>query len=164
MRVTVIAAVAENGVIGRDGDLPWRLSADLAQFKRRTLGHPILMGRKTWESLPRRPLKDRLNVVLTRQPGYVADGATVAADLDAALDAAQASGAEEAFVIGGESIYAAALPIADRLVITHVEASVEGEARFPPFDEGDWVAVEAGAHRADAKNEHAFRVVVYERR
>ncbi|MCA9610221.1 MAG: dihydrofolate reductase [Myxococcales bacterium] len=164
MRLTLIAAVADNGVIGRDGDLPWRLSADLAQFKARTLGRPILMGRKTWESLPRRPLKDRLNVVLTRRPGYVAEGAVVTADLDAAIDAARASGAEEAFVIGGESIYAAALPLADAMVLTHVEATVEGDARFPDFDASEWIEVSSAPHAADEKNAHAFRVVVYERR
>lgn len=164
MKVTLIAAVARNGVIGRDGALPWRLPADLAQFKRRTLGHPVIMGRKTWESLPRRPLADRLNVVLTRSRGYAAEGAVVVLDLAAAIAAARASGAAEAFVIGGESIYAAALPIADELVITHVDATVEGDAAFPPIDAAAWRVVSREAHAADERHPHAFELVVYARR
>ncbi|MCB9591118.1 MAG: dihydrofolate reductase [Sandaracinaceae bacterium] len=163
MKLTLIAAVAGGGVIGRDGDLPWRLRADLAQFKRRTLGHPIVMGRKTWESLPKRPLKDRLNVVVTRQADYVAEGATVVSDVEAAVEAARASGAEEAFVIGGATLYAATLPHADRLVITHVDADVPGDVTFPDVDWDAWRVESREEHAADEKNEHAFAVVVYER-
>lgn len=160
MELTLIAAVARNGVIGRDGDLPWRLRADMKQFKRRTVGHPILMGRKTWESLPRRPLPERVNVVLTRQAGYRAEGAVVAGSVQEALASVDAA---EVFVIGGESIYAAALPHAARLVITHVDAEVDGDARFPDVDWSAWRAVERARHDADERNDHPFEVVVYER-
>lgn len=160
MELTLIAAVARNGVIGRDGDLPWRLRADMKQFKRRTVGHPILMGRKTWESLPKRPLPKRVNVVLTRQPHYEAEGAVVARSIE---DALAAIDADEAFVIGGESVYAAALPHAARLVVTHVDADVEGDARFCEVDWSAWRAVERARHDADERNDHAFEVVVYER-
>lgn len=163
MTLSLIAAVSENGVIGVDGDLPWRLSGDLVQFKRRTLGHAVLMGRKTWESIPRRPLKKRLNVVMTRQIGYVAEGAEVVGSLDEALRAAAGHGVEEVFVIGGESIYAAALPRADRLVITHVAVALEGDAFFPEVDWSAWRAASEEAFEADARNAHAYRVVVYER-
>jgi dihydrofolate reductase len=162
MRVSLIAAVAKDGVIGRDGDLPWRLPDDLAQFKRRTLGKPVIMGRKTWESL-RRPLPNRLNLVITRQRDYRADGATVTGSLDAALEIAKRSGAEEAVVIGGAAVYTEALAIADRLVITHVDASVEGDTHFPEVDWGAWRALEEEAHPVDERHLHPFRVVVYER-
>jgi len=160
VELTLIAAVARNGVIGRDGDLPWRLRADLKQFKRRTVGHPIVMGRKTWESLPARPLPKRVNVVLTRQLGYEAEGATVVGSIEEALAALDA---DEAFVIGGESVYAAALPHAARLVITHVDADVDGDARFPDLDWSAWRVVERTPHAADERNDHPFEVVVYER-
>ncbi len=163
MRLTLIAAVADNGVIGREGDLPWRLRADLRHFKARTLGHPIVMGRKTWESLPKRPLRKRLNVVLSRSAGYEAPGATVVPSVADALEVARASGAQEAFVIGGASIYADALPLADRLVITHVQTTVDGDAWFPAVDWAAWDVISEEAHAADGENEHAFRVVEYTR-
>ena len=163
MRLTLIAAVAQNGVIGREGDLPWRLRADLRHFKRRTLGHPILMGRKTWESLPRRPLRERLNIVLSRSSEYVAEGATLVSCLADAIEAARASGADEAFVIGGASIYAAALPLADRLCITHVAATIDGDASFPEVEWSAWRVTSEEAHEADEHNEHAFRLVEYTR-
>ena len=162
MRVSLIAAIAQNGVIGVDGDLPWRLPDDLAQFKRHTLGKPVIMGRKTWESL-RRPLPKRLNLVITRQPDYAAEGASVLGSLDAALGLARESGAEEAFVIGGAAIYAAALAFADRLVITHVDASVDGDTRFPDLDWSEWRPIEEEAHAVDERHPYPFRVVVYER-
>lgn len=160
MRVGIIAAVAENGVIGRSGDLPWRLPDDLKQFKARTLGSPMIMGRKTFESLPKL-LPGRVHVVVTRNPRYEAEGAVVVHDLDAALARAEASGT--AYVIGGAELFRAALPRADFLVLTHVEAVVEGDTVFPPVDWSQWRAVEETHHDADAKHAYAFRVVVYER-
>ncbi|KAB2853465.1 MAG: dihydrofolate reductase, partial [Bauldia sp.] len=113
MRIRLVVAVAENGVIGRDGGLPWRLSTDMKRFKATTMGKPVVMGRKTWESFPKRPLPGRHNIIVTRDPAYAAEGASTAVSLDAALALARADGAEEACVIGGGEIYAAALPLAD---------------------------------------------------
>jgi dihydrofolate reductase len=131
-RVVLVAAVAQNGVIGRDGGLPWRLRADLAHFKRRTVGRPILMGRRTWESLPGL-LPRRRHVVLSTDAHYAAPGATVAGSLDAAL--AAVGEAPEVCVIGGAAVYAAELPRADELVITHVDADVPGDTYLPPVDQ-----------------------------
>jgi dihydrofolate reductase len=146
MIVALIAAVAENGTIGRDGDLPWRLPADLRHFKRLTLGKPVIMGRKTWQSLGR-PLPGRRNIVVTRDAGFAADGAEIAASLDAAL--AMTRDVEEAMVIGGGEIYARAMARADRLYITHVHAAVEGDTHFPDIDGTEW--------RETAREEHAAK-------
>jgi dihydrofolate reductase len=161
MRISLIAAVAKNGVIGKDGALPWRLPDDMRQFKKHTLGKPVIMGRKTWESLRGKALVDRLNIVVTRQKNYRAEGAVVVDGLDAALARADS---EEAFVIGGSELYAAALAHADRLVITHVDAELEGDAYFPAVDWSAWRPIEEQAHAADERHAHPFRIVVYERR
>jgi len=134
-RVYLVAAVAANGVIGADGKLPWRIPEDLRHFKALTLGHPVIMGRKTWESLGR-PLAGRENIVVTRTPGYEAPGAHVAASLDGAL--ALCVGEPVAFVIGGSELYAAALPQADGLVLTEIERDYSGDARFPEWDRSAW--------------------------
>ncbi len=142
MQISIIAAMAENGVIGRDGQLPWHLKADLQRFKRLTMGHTIIMGRKTWESIGR-PLPGRRMVVVTRQNGYQAEGVQVAASLDDALALARLAGDEEAFIIGGAEIYRLALPLADRLYLTRVLAPVEGDTTFPEFDASHWRLVES---------------------
>lgn len=162
MRVTLIAAVASNGVIGRRGDLPWHLPDDLKHFKRHTLDHPMIMGRRTWESLPGL-LPRRPHIVVTRREGYDAEGAEVAHDLDEALARAAQHDPREVFVIGGAELFALALPRADRLVITHVEADVEGDVRFPAVDWSKWRALDEAAHEADERHAHPFRVVTYER-
>ena len=133
----IIAAVAENGVIGVDGDLPWRLPEDLKHFKRTTSGHPIIMGRKTYESIGR-PLPRRHNIVLTRNPDYEAPGCTVVQSLEAALEVAWAED-DEVWVIGGAGLYAAALPRATRLELTEVHRSVPGDTFFPEFDRTQFV-------------------------
>jgi len=159
--LSVIVAVARNGVIGRDNALPWRLSADLQHFKRTTMGAPIVMGRHTWESLGR-PLPGRRNIVVSRNAGYVATGADVVASLDAAL--ALAGDAPEVFVIGGAQLYAAAFPRATRFVITEVALEPEGDTLLPPLPPG-LVEVAREAHAADAEKDapaHAF--VEYRRR
>lgn len=169
MRISIIAAVATNGVIGRNGQLPWRLSGDLRRFKRLTMGHTIIMGRKTWESL-RRPLPGRRSVVVTRQTDYRidADGVQIAASLDNALNIARMANDEEAFVIGGAEIFDEALPRADRLYFTEVAADVEGDTYFPlnfdTFEWDAWSVLETEAHEADAQNDHAFIFVTLERR
>ena len=157
--LTLIAAVAANGVIGRDGTLPWRLSADLKRFKALTMGHPVIMGRKTWESLGR-PLPGRLNIVITRNPDYRPEGASVAASLDAAL--ALAADAAEVFVIGGEEIYRIALSRADRLQLTEIQQDFAGDARFPELDRSGWLTVTRERHLDASGLPYAF--ATYERR
>lgn len=131
MTVTIIAALAENRVIGREGALPWHLPADLAHFRAVTSGHPLIVGRRTWESIGR-PLPGRTLIVVSRQPGYRADGCLVAGDLESALQlAAAAPGGDEVFVAGGAELYRQALPLADRLLLTLVPGSPAGDRFFP---------------------------------
>jgi dihydrofolate reductase len=158
--LTLIAAVAKNGVIGIDNRLPWRLPADLKHFKALTLGHTVIMGRKTWESLPAnfRPLPGRRNIVVTRNADYQAEDATVVTSLPAAIAAAENS---EAFVIGGAELYAAALPLANRLQLTEIDASVEGDTFFPAIDPNQWQETTRETHHDDAGFDYAF--VTYQR-
>ncbi|KON82213.1 dihydrofolate reductase [Azoarcus sp. PA01] len=159
-QVIIIAATARNGVIGRDNQLPWRLKADLARFKETTIGHPVLMGRKTWESL-RRPLPARRNLVVTHDRSYSAAGAEVFPDPEAALEVARD---ETVFVIGGAELYRRLLDRADALLITEVHADVAGDAHFPAFDRGDFDEVRRERHDADAHNEFSFDFVEYRRK
>ena len=160
-RVSLIAAVSLNGVIGKGNELPWHIPEDLRFFKAVTLGHPVIMGRRTWESIGK-PLPGRQNIVVTRNAGYRAEGATVVGSLDEAFRAA--GDAEEACVIGGTSLFAEALPIADRIHLTEVEAEVEGDTWFPPFDRSQWIEREVARQPRDERHEHPFRIVVLERR
>ncbi len=166
-KIALIAAVARNGVIGRDGGIPWRLPSDMAFFKRTTMGKPLVMGRKQYESVGR-PLPGRVNIVVTRQKGYQPEGVLVFSDLVSALDHARAiaaaEGAEEVMVIGGGEIYAQALPYADRLYLTKVDAAPEGDTRFPEIDKSQWVLVEAPAPAPSEHDEMAYATGVYERR
>lgn len=164
MRLSVVAARAEGGVIGRGNGLPWRLPRDLARFKQLTLGKPVIMGRRTFESIGR-PLPGRRNIVVTRNRAWRAAGVAAAADLDAALALARsACGAEgEAFVIGGAALYAEALPRAGRIHLTEVEAAVDGDVWFPPFDEADFREIERIHHPADEQNAHAMTFRTLER-
>ena len=154
VRITLVAAVAANGVIGREGELPWRLPGDLARVKQLTMGHVLVMGRRTYDSIGR-PLPGRITVVVTRQPDWRAEGVLVADSVDAALEIA-ARHDPEVFVFGGGEIYAAALPRADRLVMTWVEQEPAGDTTFPEVDWSQWreVGREAG---------EGFSVVEYER-
>lgn len=166
-RLSLIVAAAENGVIGRDGDLPWRLPADLGRFKRLTTGHPIVMGRKTYESIGR-PLPGRVSVVLTRDASWTAgnDAVLIATTLDGAVEAAhQAKGVstDEAFVIGGGEVYRLALSHSDRVHLTRVHTEVEGDATFPELDQSEWRLVSSEKHPADEKNEHDCTFEVWER-
>jgi len=154
----LIAAVASNGVIGSQGGLPWRLPDDLRFFKQQTLGHPVIMGRRTWESIGR-PLPGRHNIVVTRSTGLRAEGATVVDSLAAAL--AACAGEKAAFVIGGAELYRAALPLADRLVLTEIHRDFDGDVRFPDFDRGNWRETRRDAHTA--ADGIAFDFVWYER-
>ena len=136
--IVLVVAVAENGVIGNKGALPWRLPEDLKRFKALTMGKPVIMGRKTWESLPRKPLPGRPNIVVSRDPAFRAAGVAIAHSFDAALAEAEKEHAPEIMVIGGESIFAAALPHADRIELTEVAGRPEGDVFMPEFDRSQW--------------------------
>jgi dihydrofolate reductase len=153
--------MARNRVIGRDNRLPWRLPADLAYFKQVTLGHPVVMGRRTFESIGK-PLPGRLNVVVSRNPEFRAPGCTVVASLDEAWQAA--AGAPEVAVIGGTSLFEEALPTADRIHLTEVLADVPGDTWFPDFDRGEWNEHEVLRHPADVRHAYPFRIVVLDRK
>jgi dihydrofolate reductase len=166
VRLSIVAAVAENGVIGAGNTMPWRLSSDLRRFKSITIGKPVVMGRKTFESIGK-PLAGRLNIVVSRQPGFAPEGVTVAPSLDAALvmaeEGAHATVDDEVMVIGGGEIYRAAIDLADRLYITHVEASPAGDTYFPPIDPAVWRATTAERVPAGPKDSAATTFVIYER-
>ena len=165
-KLTFVVAVAKSGVIGRDGALPWRLSSDMKRFKAATMGKPVLMGRKTWDSLPRKPLPGRQNLILTRDADFKADGAWVYTDLNAMLAAAramaEAAGAEEACVIGGAQLYNALLPQADRIVLTEVNLEPEGDARLD-LDLSQWREVSREHVERGDKDDADFVVRVLER-
>jgi len=167
MRLSLIAAVAQNGVIGRDNALVWHLPEDLRFFKATTLGRPVITGRRNYESLPAsvRPLPGRLNVVVTRNAGYAAPGAVVVPGVAEALAQAAATGAEEAFVIGGGQLYAAALEadLVDRMYLTHVEATPEGDTFFPLWSPEGWSCAEVQVHEGDERHAHPFRICMYDR-
>lgn len=167
-KIALVVARARNGVIGLDGDLPWRLRTDLQQFKAITLGKPCIMGRKTWDSLSLRPLPGRLNIVLTRDGSFEARGAIVCLSLDEALSIARETAAEdeidEVCIIGGSDLFALALPKAKRIYITEVDAEPAGDAFFPPFDEADFIEVSCERHEAGEKDDHAFAFRVLDRR
>lgn len=162
--LTLIAALARNGVIGRDNTLPWRIPEDLQRFKALTLGHPVIMGRKTWNSLGR-PLPGRQNIVISRDPAYEATGAITATSLTQAVAQARAQTTAQAkaeiFIIGGAEIYQLALPQAQRLQLTQIEADIEGDAYFPSFDCTQWRETWREAHQTAEGLRYAF--VTYER-
>lgn len=160
-RLTLIVARARNGVIGRDNAMPWKIPGEQAYFKRVTMGHPIIMGRKTWESIGR-PLPGRRSIVVTRNPGFVAPGAEVVSGLDAAL--AVCAGAAEAFVIGGAELYRLALPRADRLLITEIDHDFDGDTFFPAPDRARWRETARDHHAATPDRPFAVDYVDYERR
>jgi len=157
-----------NGVIGRAGGLPWRLRSDLARFRQLTLGKPVIMGRRTWQSLPRRPLPGRTNIVLSRDGAFSPPGAVVCEDfsegLQIAREQAAEDGVEEVCVIGGAAVFDIALTRAGRIYLTEVDARPEGDVVFPPFDERDWTEVERENHPAGPEDDHAFVFRVLERR
>jgi len=165
VRISIIAAVAENGVIGRAGDLPWRLQADLKRFRELTKDHMVIVGRKTHESIVDRLgglLPDRRTILISRQPGYNAPGCQAVQSWEEALR--QVLSEEEVFVIGGAEIYRLALPHASRLYLTRVHSSAEGDAFFPAFDRTEWQLVSSESHEPDSKNEYPYTFEVWERR
>ena len=156
MTVALVAAIARGGVIGRDGGIPWHIPEDVAHFKAVTTGHAVVMGRKTWESLPERfrPLPDRRNVVVTRDDGWNASGVERAGSVEEALDALR--DVERVFVIGGAAIYAAALPYADELVLTEVDLDVDGDTFFPEWDRNAFVEISREERTAGDGTRFAF--------
>jgi dihydrofolate reductase len=164
MHVSIIVAASDNGVIGRDGALPWWMSDDLRRFKRLTMGHTLIMGRRTWESIGR-PLPGRRMIVVSRQSDYriELDGIAVATSLDEALRFASANGEEEAFVIGGAELFREALLQADRLYFTEVHGDVDGDTYMPPVDWSQWRLVDSQECTADDKNDFPSTFKIYDR-
>lgn len=164
--VAIVVAAAENGVIGRQGDLPWRLPGDLKRFKQLTIGHALIMGRKTYESIGR-PLPGRVSIVLTRHAGWAGGAGVLVARSypDAIRLAFRTEGMirDTVFVIGGEQVYRLATPGADRVFLTRVHAVVDGDARFPSLGENEWRRTRSEHHPADGKNEHACTLEVWDR-
>ena len=162
-RIAFVVAVARNGVIGRQGVLPWRISSDLKRFKAITMGKPVIMGRKTWESLPRRPLPGRLNIVVTRDRHYQAEGAVVTASVAEALGEARQTDSDEICVIGGAEIFRQMLPMADRLYLTEVDLAPEGDVLFPPFDQEAWRETSRETHARAEGDDAGFVLRVLDR-
>jgi dihydrofolate reductase len=165
VKISVVAATGENRVIGSKGKIPWRLPADLKRFKELTMGHPVLMGRKTFESIGK-PLPGRINIVITSDPRYKAEGCIVVHSFPDALRAAEnklAGDSSEVFVIGGAQVYATALPRAQTIYLTKVHGAFKGDAFFPEFSESEWHLVRSEPHEKDEKNPFAYDFLTYER-
>ena len=160
MKLSIIVAMAANGVIGRGNQLPWHLPADLKHFKQLTTGKPILMGRKTWESIGR-PLPERTNIVITRDTDYTAAGCVVVHSLEAALRAAEHN--DEVMVIGGSELYRQVLPEVSTIYLTRVHADIDGDAFFPKLDESEWREAERTDCEPDKKNAHAYSFITLQR-
>jgi dihydrofolate reductase len=166
--LALVVARARNGVIGRDGQLPWRLKSDMAWFKANTLGKPVIMGRKTWDSLPKKPLPGRTNIVLSRDLSFEVIGGLVCENFSEAVqiarEQAEDDGVDEVCVIGGAALFEAAMPRAKRLYLTEVLADVEGDVTFPPLDEAEWIEVRREEHPAGPDDAYPFILKVLERR
>ncbi len=167
MKLSLVWAMAQNRVIGRNNKLPWYLPEDLKYFKRITLGKPVIMGRKTYDSIGK-PLPGRISIVVTRNPHWSAEGVKTVDSLAAARKLCEhieeIDGTNEAMVIGGAEIYAQAMPLADRLYLTEVHANVEGDAVFPEFDRGDWVEVSREDFEASGPNPYNYSFLVLDKR
>ena len=160
MRINIVVAISQNGVIGREGGLPWRLSADLKQFKSVTMGHPLIMGRRTHESIGR-ALPGRLNIVVSRQPTFSAPGCEVVSSLDAALEIA--GHVEDVMVVGGAALYAMALRQAARIYLTEVHVDIAGDTVFPAINWTDWEEISRIRHSTDERNEFDYSFVIFDR-
>ncbi len=163
MTISAIAATARNNVIGKDNQIPWYLPEDLKFFKRTTLKHHIIMGRKNFRSIGR-PLPKRTNIVITRDPFFTATGCIVAHSLSEALETAKRNGEDEAFIIGGGEIYRQSLPFWDKIYLTEVDLEVEGDVFFPEIDEKDWNEISSEPHKADERNAYDYIFRVLERK
>jgi len=165
MTISLIAALAENRVIGKNNDLPWRLPDDMKFFMETTKGHYVIMGRKNYDSLldKYKPLPNRTNIVVTRQKDLQAPGCVVVNSVEKGLEIARQNNEQEVFVIGGAEIYKIALPDADRLYLTEIQAQVEGDTYFPEFSKQEWKEVSRKSHPADARHPFSFDFVIYEK-
>ena len=162
MRVSLVVAAAENDVIGRDGGLPWHVSSDLKLFKAITMGKPMIMGRRTWESLPRKPLPGRRNIVITRQAGYAAEGAELVGAFSEAMELC--AGEAEVSVIGGGQVYREAMPVADRIYLTRIHLEVDGDTFLPKIAPGEWREVERTDYPRGERDDASFSLIVLDRR
>lgn len=162
MILSAIVAISNNNVIGKDNELPWYLPADLRYFKKITIDHPVIMGRKSFEAIGN-PLPKRTNIVITRDPYYLSSNILIAHSLGEAINLARETSPEEAFIIGGAEIFEIALPHLDRLYITEIHADFDGDTFFPEWDRTEWNLVSQEAHRSDKKNEFDYSFKIYER-
>jgi len=164
--LSMIVATADNNIIGKDNTMPWHLPADLAYFKQVTLGKPIIMGRKTYESIGR-PLPGRRNIVISRDESYTAEGIDTVTSVEKALALVDGSdggeAVEEIMVIGGGAIYKHCLPNADRLYVTHIKATIDGDTQFPNYDNGSWQKIESELRKSDDKNAYDLDFCIYQR-
>jgi len=161
MRVSAVVAASENGVIGREGGLPWHVSSDLKLFKEITLGKPVIMGRRTWESLPRKPLPGRRNIVITRQAGFVAEGAELVHSVDEAL--AVCAGEADVSIIGGGQVYAEAMSRTDRIYLTRIHLDVDGDTFLPELKASEWHEVERRRFARGERDDAEFTLIVMDR-
>ncbi len=164
--VSMIAAMTRNRVIGKDNDLPWHLPDDFQYFKEKTRGHHVIMGRKNFESLPEKfkPLPDRTNIIITHDTSYAAEGTITQTNLIKAISLAIENGDNEPFIIGGGEIYKLALPLATRIYLTEIDATIDGDTLFPDFDRSKWKEVSRVHHQADRKHVYSFDFVIYEKK
>ncbi|MEL6864612.1 MAG: dihydrofolate reductase [Bacteroidota bacterium] len=162
MIISAIVAIAKNRVIGRDNDIPWYLPADLKYFKKTTLNHHILMGRKCYDSIGR-PLPKRTNVILTRNPFFIVSNCLVVNSLEKGIELARSNGEEELFIIGGAQIYEISMPYWDRLYLTDVDLETPGDVLFPEMDWSKWKELSSEPHQPDEKNEHPYTFRILER-
>jgi dihydrofolate reductase len=165
MTISLIAALARNHVIGRNNDLPWHLPDDMKYFMQTTKGHYVIMGRKNYDSIPEkfRPLPNRTNIVVTRQVGLKLPNCTVVHSLEEAISIARKAGEQQLFIIGGAAIYELGMPLASRLYLTEIEATINGDTYFPDFQKGLWKEVSRQHHSADERHAYPFDFVIYER-
>ena len=163
MFVSLVAAVAENNVLGKENQLPWHLPADLKYFKQLTTGHHVLMGRKTWESIGK-PLPNRVSLVVSRSEDFKAEGATVAQSIEEGIDTARKADETELFIIGGGEIFRLAMPLADRIYLTRIDHYFEGDVFFPEIDAELWKETESKSFEADEKNPYGYRFITLEKR
>lgn len=167
MTVSIIVAASENNVIGKDNAIPWHLPDDLKFFRKKTEGHPVIMGRKNFASIVAalgKPLPNRQNIVITRDTGFTADGCEIVYSIEEAISLASHGPTEEIFIIGGGEIYKQAMQIADCIYLTRVHAEVDGDVLFPEIDPDEWEVIEMVEHSADEKHEYAFTFLTYQRR
>jgi dihydrofolate reductase len=163
MNCSIVVAVSENGVIGSQNRLPWKLSDDLRYFKNLTLGKYVIMGRKTFDSIGK-PLKERTNLIITRNQGFYADGVLIFHSIETALEYAGSRNQQEVFIIGGAELYKRSLPLSDRIYYTKVDCRIEGDAFFPELNPGDWMESNVAFYDRNEKNEYSFRIIILDRK